>query len=99
MFWSIRTFLKFQIKLWFWIRHESKLVVPNKWDDSKLDLCILIGELVKPLHKISSFFKNSSLLPPLPLVEIMSIYFLGIIYKIYVIIDDFVYFDHFCYAN
>ena len=74
------------------------LVVPHKWDNSRLDLCISIGEFVKPLHK-KSFFQNSSLLPPLPLVEIVSIYFLGIIYKMCMIIDDFVYFDYFCYAN
>ena len=27
------------------------------------------------------------------------LFIFGIIYKMYVIIDDFVYFDHFCYAN
>ena len=70
-------FLKFKMKLQFWVRHESKLVVPNKWDNSKLDLCISIGELVKPLHK--EIFQNSSLLPPLLFDEIVSIYFLGII--------------------
>ena len=32
-------------------RNESKLVVPNKWDNSELNSCISIGELVKPLHK------------------------------------------------
>ena len=32
-------------------RHESKLVVPHKWDNSELNSCISIGELVKPLHK------------------------------------------------
>ena len=32
-------------------KHESKLVVPNKWDNSRLNSCISIGELVKPLHK------------------------------------------------
>ena len=32
-------------------RHESKLVVPNKWGNSKLNSCISIGELVKPLYK------------------------------------------------
>ena len=79
------------------MEYESKLVIPNKWDNSGLDLCISIVELVKPLHKKN--FQNSSLLPPLLFDEIMPIYFLGIIYKMYVIIDDFVYFDHFCYAN
>ena len=59
------------------MEYESKLVVPNKWDDPKLDLCIPIGELVKPLHK--EIFQNSSLLPPLLFDEIVSIYFLGII--------------------
>ena len=77
---------------------ESKLVVPNKWDNYGLDLYISIGELVEPLHKKN--FQNSSFLPPLILVVIISIYiFLGIVYKMYVIIDDFVYFDHFFYAN
>ena len=52
-------------------------VVPNKWDNSGLDLCISIGELVKPLHKEN--VQNSSLLPPLLFDELMSIYFLGII--------------------
>ena len=32
-------------------KHESKLVVPHKWDNSELNSCISIGELVKPLHK------------------------------------------------
>ena len=76
------------------MEYESKLVVPNKWDNSGLDFCISIRELVKPLHK--KILQNSYFLPPLLFHEIMSIYFLGIIYKIYVIIDDFVYFDHFC---
>ena len=35
----------------FQMEYESKLLVPNKWDDPKLDLCIPIEELVKPLHK------------------------------------------------
>ena len=30
----------------------SKLVVLNKWNNSMLDLCISIGELVEPLYKI-----------------------------------------------
>ena len=80
------------------MEYESKLVIPNKWDNSGLDLCISIRELVQPLHK--KIFQNSSLLPPLLFDEIMSIFFfLGLIYKMYVIIDDFIYFDHFCYAN
>ena len=32
--------------------NTTKLVVPNKWDNFRLDLCIEIGELVEPLHKI-----------------------------------------------
>ena len=31
-------------------RHESKLAVPHKWDNSELNSCTSIGELVKPLH-------------------------------------------------
>ena len=72
-------------------------MILNKWDNARLDLCISLGELVKPPHKKK--FQNSSLLSSLLLVEIIFINFLGIIYKMYVIIDDFVYFDHFCYAN
>ena len=79
------------------MEYESELVVPNKWDNSGLDLCMSIGELAEPLHK--KILQNSSLLPPLLFHEIMYIYFLGIIYKMYVIIDDFVYLDHFCYAS
>ena len=74
-----------------------KIMVPNRWDNSRLNSCISIGELVKPLHK--KIFSKLILLSPLLFVVIMSIYFLGIIYKMYVIIDDFVYFDNFCYAN
>ena len=37
-------------KFGFEQKHESKLVVPNKWDNSELNSCISIGELVKPLH-------------------------------------------------
>ena len=59
------------------MEYESKLVVPNKWDNSGLDLCISIGELVESLHK--KIFRNSSLLPPLLFDELMSIYFLEII--------------------
>ena len=47
---SICTLL-FSIKIWFWVEHESKLVVPNKWDNFRLNLCISIAELVEPLHK------------------------------------------------
>ena len=43
------------------MEYEFKFVVPNKWDDSTLDLCISIRELMKPLHKKK--FQNSSLLP------------------------------------
>ena len=60
-------------------------MVPHKWDNSKLDLCISIGELVKPLHnkkiKIKkrknkkSFLKILFLLPHLLLIEIMFIFF------------------------
>ena len=76
------------------MEYESKLVVSNKLDNSGLDLCISIEELVEPLYK--KILQNSSLLPSLLFHEIMSLHFLGIIYKMYVIIDDFVYFDHFC---
>ena len=61
-FQSICTLL-FSIEIWFWIKHESKLEVPNKWDNSKLNLCILIGDLVGPLHKkITFFFQKKKLL-------------------------------------
>ena len=79
------------------MEYESKLVVPNKWDNSVLDLCKSIGELVEPPHK--KIFQNSSLLSLFLFDEIMFIYFFKIIYKMYMIIDNFVYFDHFCYTN
>ena len=44
--------LLFLIKIWFWMEHESKLVVPNEWDNSRLYLCISIGDMVKPYVKI-----------------------------------------------
>ena len=34
------------------MEHESKLVVPNEWDNSRLYLCISIGDMVKPYVKI-----------------------------------------------
>ena len=34
-------------------------MVPNKWDNSRLDLHILIGDLVRPLHKNHFFFSKS----------------------------------------
>ena len=55
------------------MEYESKLVVPNKWNNFGLDLCISIGELVEPLHKKK--IQYSSLLPPLAFVEIIFIYF------------------------
>ena len=87
------TFLVFNENFEFDQKHESKLMVPNKWDNFRLNSCISIEELVKPLHK--KIFSKLILLSPLLFVVIMSIYFLGIIYKMYVTIDDFVYFDHF----
>ena len=51
---------------------------------------------MESLHE--RLFSKLILLPLLLLVVIITIIFLGIICKIYVIIDDFVYSDHFCYA-
>ena len=79
------------------MEYKPKHVVLNKWDNSRLSSCISIEELVKPLHKI--IFSKLIFLPPLSFVEIISIYLLGVIYKMYVITDDFVHFDHFRYAN
>ena len=52
---------------------------------------------MKPLHKkiLLKLIFDVTLL----LVEIMSIYFLGIIFQTYVIIEDFVYSDNFCYID
>ena len=47
------TFLVFNENFEFDQKHESKLMVPNKWDNFRLNSCISIGELVKPLHKFS----------------------------------------------
>ena len=78
------------------MEYESKLVVPNKWDNSRLDLYISIGELVKPLYK-RTFSKL--IFATIFATCCNHIFFIGIIYKMRVIIDDFVYFDYFCYAN
>ena len=48
---GLASFSVFNKNFGFEQRHESKLVVPNKWDNSELNSCISIGELVKPLHK------------------------------------------------
>ena len=45
------TFLVFNENFEFDQKHESKLMVPNKWDNFRLNSCISIEELVKPLHK------------------------------------------------
>ena len=71
-------------------------MVPNKCDNSRFDLYISIGELVKPLHKI---IFSKLIFATTFAICCNQIYFLGIVYKMYVIIDDFVYFDYFCYAN
>ena len=55
------------------MEYESKLVVPNKWDNYVLDLCKSIRELVEPPHK--KIFQNSSLVPPFLFDESMSIFF------------------------
>ena len=52
IFFGFTSYSVFNKKIRFWVRHESKLMVPNKWDNCRLDLYISIGELVKPLHKI-----------------------------------------------
>ena len=41
------------------MEYESKLVVPNKWDDPKPDLCIPTRELVKPLMDPAFFSMRS----------------------------------------
>ena len=96
MFWSVHIF---QIKLQFWIKHESKLVVQNKWDNSRLNSCISIGELVKPPHK--KIFSKFIFVATFDTCwnHIYLFFFLRIICKMYVIIDDSIYFDHFCYTN
>ena len=71
---GLASFSVFNKNFGFEQRHESKLAVPHKWDNSELNSCISIGELVKPLHK-KNLFQNLFLLPHLTLVEIMSIYF------------------------
>ena len=43
--------LLFSIKIWFWVEQESKFVVPNKWDNYRLNLCISIEDLVKSVHE------------------------------------------------
>ena len=53
----LASFSVFNKNFGFEQKHESKLVVPNKWDNSELNSCISIGELVKPLHK-KIFSKN-----------------------------------------
>ena len=69
-------------------------MVPNKWDDSRLDLCIL-GEFVKPLHK--KIFSKLIFVVTFAICynHIYLSIFLGIIHPIWVIIDDFIYCDNF----
>ena len=50
--------LSLSLSTWSISHHFSLLgcqrfyfVVPNKWNNSRLDLCISIGELVEPLYK------------------------------------------------
>ena len=78
-------------------RHESKLVVPHKWDNSELNSCISIGELVKPLHK--KIFSKIIFVAIFCHLLKLCLSFLGIVYKMCVIINVFIYFDNFCYAN
>ena len=54
------------------------------------------GDLMETLYE--RYFQNLSFLPLLLLIVIITINLLGIICKMYVIIDDFVYFNNFCYA-
>ena len=39
------------IKIWFWFKHESKLVLLNRWESIGYDLHVSTEELVKPLHE------------------------------------------------
>ena len=80
-------------------RHESKLVVPHKWDNFELNSCISIGELVKPLHKKNLFQKNYFCCHICHLLKLCLSFFLEIVYKMSVIIIVFIYFDNFCYDN
>ena len=75
-------------------------MVPNKWDNFRLNSCISIGELVKPLHK--KIFSKLIFATTLAVCHNhIYLFFLGIVYKMCVIFDYFVYSESFllCYLD